>query len=406
MSEDKKTINNNEEVKIEDTKSEEVVNNNGLLAEKVAENTKVESEEIEKNEETLVENNNEEVIDSTKEESEKIENNKNTTKKIKNIKPIIAGAVVGCLCLGLGFTYGKSVGRTLPATSRNYSSNKVVATVGDTKLTEEKLRQKMEPLFYINGKTKMTDEEIDAYEASFKDYMTTTEVLYLEGKAEGIKVEKEDIENEYSSLISSLEQTYKMTEDDLINKCNIPKEDIEKELEKELIAVQYIGKASEVTEKEAKNYYDKNKDEFLKVRASHILIQNTDEDGNPVSDEQKKKNKEKAEEILKQAKEGVDFAQLAKKYSQDTSSTNGGDLDFFSKGQMVEPFEKAAFSLKNGEIYPEVVETDYGYHIIKKTDEKYDDFDTIKEELVYTLGYEKQSNILDDLMEKYNVEVK
>ena len=385
MSEDKKTINDNEEVKIEDVTNENMVNN-----EEVLEDVKVETE----------------VLETEQVESTIDENEKNKTKKINNIKPIISGAVVGCLCLGLGFTYGKSVGRTLPATSRNYSTSKVVATVGDTKLTEEQLRQKMEPLFYINGKTKMTDEEIDAYEASFKDYMTTTEVLYLEGKAEGIKVEKEDIENEYSSLMSSLEQTYKMTEDDLINKCKIPKEDIEKELEKELIAVEYIGKAAEVTEKEAQSYYNKNKNEFLKVRASHILIQNTDEDGNPVSDEQKKKNKEKAEEILKQAKEGVDFAQLAKEYSQDTSSTNGGDLDFFGKGQMVEPFEKAAFSLKNGEIYPEIVETDYGYHIIKKTDEKYDDFDTIKEELVYTLGYEKQNNILDDLMEKYNVEVK
>ena len=385
MSEDKKTINDNEEVKIEDVTNENMVNNEEVLEDVKVETEVLETEQVESKDDSLEEN---------------------KTKKIKNIKPIIAGTVVGCLCLGLGFTYGKSVGRTLPATSRNYSTNKVVATVGDTKLTEEKLRQKMEPLFYINGKTKMTDEEIDAYEASFKDYMTTTEVLYLEGKAEGIKVEKEDIENEYSSLMSSLEQTYKMTEDDLINKCKIPKEDIKKELEKELIAVEYIGKAAEVTEKEAQSYYNKNKNEFLKVRASHILIQNTDEDGNPVSDEQKKKNKEKAEEILKQAKEGVDFAQLAKEYSQDTSSTNGGDLDFFGKGQMVEPFEKAAFSLKNGEIYPEIVETDYGYHIIKKTDEKYDDFDTIKEELVYTLGYEKQSNILDDLMEKYNVEVK
>ena len=324
----------------------------------------------------------------------------------KNTKSIIAMAVVGCLCLGVGFTYGKSVGRTLPATSRKYSANKVIATVGDTKITGEQLRQKMEPLFYINAKTKMTDEEIDANEASFIDYMTTTEVLYLEGKAEGIKVEKEDIENEYSTLMSSLQQTYNITEDELINKCNITKEDIEKELEKELIAVEYIGQASEVTEKEAENYYNKNKDEFLRVRASHILISNRDDEGNDVSDEQKKKNKEKAEEILKQAKEGVDFAQLAKEHSQDGSSENGGDLDFFGKGQMVEPFEKAAFSLKNGEIYPEIVETDYGYHIIKKTDEKYDDFDTIKEELVYTLGYEKQSNILDNLIKKYNVEVK
>ena len=357
MSEDKKIINDNEEIKTESTTNEESVNND-VVIEEVAENNNGESEEIVQSEEVAEK--------GIKTKIKKLKNGKNT-------KPIIAMAVIGCLCLGLGFTYGKSVGRTLPATSRKYRANKVIATVGDTKITGEQLRQKMEPLFYINAKTKMTDEEIDANEASFIDYMTTTEVLYLEGKAEGIKVEKEDIE---------------------------------KELEKELIAVEYIGQASEVTEKEAENYYNKNKDEFLRVRASHILISNRDDEGNDVSDEQKKKNKEKAEEILKQAKEGVDFAQLAKEYSQDGSSENGGDLDFFSKDQMVEPFEKAAFSLKNGEIYPEIVETDYGYHIIKKTDEKYDDFDTIKEELVYTLGYEKQSNILDNLIEKYNVEVK
>ncbi|WP_296647583.1 peptidylprolyl isomerase [Romboutsia sp. 13368] len=388
MSEDKKISKENEESKIESSIEEKTENNNDELTEEVVDNKEDKSSEIINTEES-VEN-----------------NTKSKLKKFKHGKSIIAMAVVGCICLGLGFTYGKSVGRVLPATSRNYRSNKVIATVGDTKLTGEQLRQKIEPLFYINAKTKMTDEEIDAYEASMIDYMTTTEVLYLEGKAEGIKVEKEDVESEYSSLISSLEQTYNITEDDLINKCNIPKEDILKELEKELIAVQYIGKESEVTEKEAENYYNKNKDEFLTVRASHILIKNTDDEGNSVSDEQKKKNKEKAEDILKQAKEGVDFAQLAKEYSEDTSSEKGGDLDFFSKGQMVEPFEKAAFSLKNGEIYPEVVETDYGYHIIKKTDEKYEDFDTIKEELVYTLGYEKQSNILDNLIEKYNVEIK
>ena len=355
MSEDKKIINDNEEIKTESTTNEESVNND-VVIEAVAENNNGESEEIVQSEEVAEK--------GIKTKIKKLKNGKNT-------KSIIAMAVVGCLCLGVGFTYGKSVGRTLPATSRKYSANKVIATVGDTKITGEQLRQKMEPLFYINAKTKMTDEEIDVYEASFIDYMTTTEVLYLEGKAEGIKVEKEDIENEYSTLMSSLQQTYNITEDELINKCNITKEDIEKELEKELIAVEYIGQASEVTEKEAENYYNKNKDEFLR-----------------------------------QAKEGVDFAQLAKEYSQDGSSENGGDLDFFSKGQMVEPFEKAAFSLKNGEIYPEIVETDYGYHIIKKTDEKYDDFDTIKEELVYTLGYEKQSNILDNLIKKYNVEVK
>ncbi len=400
MSEDKKIINDNEEIKAEDTINEEI-NNKGVLdvsTEEAVEDNEGESELVEENK-----SENEEIV---KNEVVEEKTAKTKLKKIKNTKSIIAMAIVGCICLGAGFTYGKSVGRTLPATSRKYSSSKIVATVGDTKFTGEQLRQKMDPLFYINGKTKLSEEEIDAYESSFIDYMTTTEVLYLEGKAEGITVEKEDVENEYSTLISSLQQTYNLTEDDLINKLNISKEDIEKELEKELIAVEYIGKASEVTEEEAEKYYNNNKDEFLKVRASHILISNTDDEGNTVSDEQKAKNKEEAEKILKQAQQGVDFAQLAKEYSSDSSSENGGDLDFFSKGKMVEPFENAAFSLKNGEIYPEVVETDYGYHIIKKTDEKYDEFSTVKEDLVYYLGYEKQSNILDNLLEKYNVEVK
>lgn len=392
MSEDKKTINDDENKQTDQLKDVVVDGNN----ESVDTND-------EKNQASLNQSQNDK-----KENLSELETTSNNKRNHKNTKIIIAMALIGCLCLGIGFTSGKSVGRTLPATYRKYSDSKVFATVGDTKITGKQLRQKMEPLFYINAKTKLSDEEIDAYEASMIDYMTTTEVLYLEGKEEGIKADKEDVENEYSNLIASLEESFNISEDDLINKFNIPKEDIEKELEKELIATQYIAQASEVTEKEAQNYYDKNKDEFLKVRASHILIKNTDDEGNAVSDDQKKKNKEQAEEILKQAKDGVDFAQLAKEYSADTSSEDGGDLDFFSKGQMVEPFEEASFSstLKMGEVYPEVVETDYGYHIIKKTDEKYEEFDTIKEDLIYTLGYEKQSNILDNLIEKYNVDVK
>ena len=381
MSEDKKIINDNEELN-EEVTTEDLTNEN------------------------IVENN-EEVIECTEVQNEETEKANSTKPKRKiPIKSIIAVVVAGGVCLGVGFMQGKNLGRTLPATTRTYNANKVIATVGDTKITGEQLRQRMEPLFYINGKTKMTKEEVDAYESSFIDYMTTTEVLYLEGKAQGLKVEKDEVDKEYSNLISSLKQSYNITEDDLINKCKIPKDTIEKELEKELIAVKYIGQAANVTDEEAKKYYDENKSNYFQVRASHILIKNMDDEGNAVSDEQKKKNKEQAEDILKQAKQGADFAQLAKKYSQDTSAENGGDLDFFGKGQMVEPFEKAAFSIKVGEIYPEVVESDYGYHIIKKTGEKQQDFDSVKDDIVYNLGYEKQKKVIDDLTKKYNVQVK
>ena len=331
-------------------------------------------------------------------------------------KQIALGIIVSVTCFSIGFLYGREEGRSLPMTNKYYSENKVIATVGENSIKEKELKQRMETLFFINSKKEITDEEIKAYEESFIDYITTTEVLYLEGVKNKIKVTDEDIKDQYDNLMLSINQTFGITEDDILSKLKIPKEDIEKSLEKELIATNYMGKVSDVTEEEAKKYYEENKDEFLTIKASHILIENPtetssdDKDTDKKTDEEieniKKENKIKAQNILEQAKSGVDFSELAKKYSDDTSAQNGGDLGFFMKGQMVEPFEKASFSLKVGQIYDEVVETDFGYHIIKKTDEKYEEFDTIKEDLIYKLSYEKQNKKLDELVKKYNVEVK
>ena len=73
---------------------------------------------------------------------------------------------------------------------------------------------------------------------------------------------------------------------------------------------------------------------------------------------------------------------------------------------MVEPFEKAAFSIKkDGDIYPKVVETTYGYHIIKKTGEKYSSFEENKDSLIEALTDSKQNTLLQDALEKYDVKI-
>ncbi|MBI4581517.1 MAG: peptidylprolyl isomerase, partial [Planctomycetes bacterium] len=121
-----------------------------------------------------------------------------------------------------------------------------------------------------------------------------------------------------------------------------------------------------VTDAEVKEYYDKHLDREYKqgamVRASHILIGTKD----MKTDEEKAEAKKQAEKVLEEVKkEGSDFGALAKQYSSCPSKDRGGDLDFFPRnGAMVEPFAAAAFALKTGEI-SEVVETQFGYHVIK-----------------------------------------
>ena len=104
-------------------------------------------------------------------------------------------------------------------------------------------------------------------------------------------------------------------------------------------------------------YYNEHKSNYQapdSVRASHILT----------------KTEPEALAALKEIQGGADFAEVAKKRSICPSAPRGGDLDYFSKGQMVPEFETAAFALKVGAVTPKPVKTQFGYHIIKLTDRK------------------------------------
>jgi peptidyl-prolyl cis-trans isomerase D len=131
-----------------------------------------------------------------------------------------------------------------------------------------------------------------------------------------------------------------------------------------------VKKSISISEADPKSYYDQNVARLSgkeERRASHILI-NAAKDA-PAVDRQKARAR--ANELLQIVRKAPDsFAEVAKKNSQDTgSAANGGDLDFFARGAMVKPFEDAAFAMKKGDI-SDVVESDFGYHIIQLTDVK------------------------------------
>ena len=200
--------------------------------------------------------------------------------------------------------------------------------------------------------------------------LVSTELLYQAAKGVEVKdLEKKVAEklaegkakfpNEeaYQQAIASLE----MTEKDLVEYTR-----------RDLLIRSYIDSAvapkATVADADIKKFYDENGDKFTKpatVRASHILI-GVDPSA---TDADKKAAKEKAEKLRKELAGGADFAALAKANSTCPSSQQGGDLGEFGSGQMVPAFETAAFALKPGEISG-VVETQFGYHIIRLVEKK------------------------------------
>ncbi len=135
----------------------------------------------------------------------------------------------------------------------------------------------------------------------------------------------------------------------------------------ELLEQEVEGKIV-VSDADARSFYDDNPQQFRQpeqIQASHIIL--TLEEG--TGDAEKSDKKKQLEDLKARIEGGEDFAELAREHSQGPSAPRGGDLGFFSRGQMVKPFEDAAFALDVGELSG-IVETQFGYHLITVTDKK------------------------------------
>lgn len=154
----------------------------------------------------------------------------------------------------------------------------------------------------------------------------------------------------------------------------------------------------QVTDEESKVFYEENPQYFSEgeqVKASHILVETI----------------EKANEIVEEMKGELSFEDAAMKYSTCPSNQKGGDLGFFQKGQMVPEFEAVAFAMENDAV-SEPVQTQFGYHIIKKTDHKKSDVkplsevaDQIKQQLLIQKQNASYLEKVNALKEKYTIEM-
>ena len=196
------------------------------------------------------------------------------------------------------------------------------------------------------------------------------ELLKQEAQKQGIKADDRELEVQLAMLKKRFPSEEEFSK--ALSAMNLTEAQLRTQYKTDLIIKKLIDQqiASKVTVSDAdtKAFYDANPDLFKapeSVRASHILIQVDQNAG----EADKAKARETITAIQKRLQKGEDFAAVAKETSQCPSSAKGGDLDYFARGQMVGPFEEAAFKLKPGEMSG-IVETQFGYHLIKVTDKK------------------------------------
>jgi len=265
-------------------------------------------------------------------------------------------------------TYGASV---YGADEKDPKQQKV-AEVNGSAITQGEMDQEMgryEQQLKMAGQT-ATPEQVGEVREKVLKGLVDRELLAQQTKKLGIATSDAEVDEQMATLKKRFSNEAQFA--DALTKMNLTEVQLKDELRQDkairkMIDQEVAGKVT-LTDQDVKAFYDGHP-EFFKtsemVRASHILIKVDPK----ASEADKAKARERILVIQKKVQEGGDFAALAKESSECPSSENGGDLDYFERGQMVGPFEETAFSLKPGTV-SDIVETQFGYHIIKVTDKK------------------------------------
>ena len=277
----------------------------------------------------------------------------------------------------------------------------IVAEFDGGKITSDELDKNYDLFFFLNGIPKSYSSMLP--KDSFLNQTISEEILYLKAVDNGYKLSDKEIETQLENSLLNAGTSLNDFKEKLIGE-SLEYGSVLSFYKKQIIISKFLNatliKDLTVSDKDLKDYYDKNKGMFEtpdQVRASHILVNSSEE----------------ANKIIKELDSGKDFAELAKKYSMGPSASKGGDLGFFGKGQMVPEFERAVFSLANiGDYTKTPVKTQFGYHVIKltgKQEAKMSSFDESKQMIKEQLLKKEESEMIQDylkgLLKKSNIKI-
>jgi peptidyl-prolyl cis-trans isomerase C len=292
------------------------------------------------------------------------------------------------------------------------SSADVAAKVNGVPITTLELNRSFQAHVQVPYSTVQEDPRAKEMLRQILDNLIDRELLLQRAKALKMAVPAQQVDTQ----MQELQKRFPSQEafEKVLTAQNLTRDAVKKDVESQLLRQQLVQK--EILDKvnvstgDVQTFYDKNKDKYVEeeqVRARHILIRVPPE-ASPADDA---RLKGKADDALKRAKQGEDFAALATELSEDGSKENGGDLGFFPRGRMVPAFEEVAFTLQPGQT-GEVVRTQFGYHIIKVEERKtgralsFDEAKSqVKDDLTQQQTYERYQQYMAGLRNKAKVEV-
>ncbi len=276
-----------------------------------------------------------------------------------------------------------------------------VATVNGEKISKAQLDRE---LAGIQGRMArqgqpMPEEGLVQIRGQVLDQMIGEELLFQESRKQKIKVDEQKIKAQIDEMAQSFADAAAF--DLALTNAGLTRDALSQRLRRQM-AIQELVESKvvsgiEVADARADEFYKANPELFVQpeqVQARHILIR-TEATADAAA---KAEARKQIDGIRQKIVDGGDFAELAKARSQDPGSKeNGGDLGFFARGQMVKPFEEAAFALKPEEISP-VVETPFGFHLIQVTGRKDAEtiaYDTVKPRILEHLKQQAVREKLD-----------
>lgn len=280
-----------------------------------------------------------------------------------------------------------------------------IALVNDISVSRQDLnREKKKIALNLSQQGRpISEEQLERYEGNIRETLINRVLLLQQTESEGIAIKNRQVdkalkefksrfknETDYQNALRQMETTEAELKDQIKSGLAI----------KTLIDKKVTHNIS-VSDKQTRTFYDEHPELFRRpeqVKASHILIQV------PAGADEAKKEAAltSIQSLKKRIDNGESFANLAMEYSDCPSKAKGGDLGFFSREQMVQPFSEAAFALQPGQV-SDVVTTQFGYHLIRVTERQEPQmmaFNDVKEDISNRLRREKEEKMIGDYIEK------